>query len=70
MPRIPLASMDKILRQDNMLRVAESAKEALLEAVEEETRIIAQKSSQMARHSKRKTVLKDDVDFVLRNMKQ
>lgn len=61
MAKIPLAGMDRIMRDIGAERVSDGAKEALREVLEEHVRKITKRSTQLARHAGRNTILKDDV---------
>jgi|TARA_B100002003_G_C14095099_1_gene526729 histone H3/H4 len=58
---LPLAAMEKILKQAGAERVSDSAKIALKEVVEEITGKIAVSSVRFAEHAGRKTVKEGDV---------
>lgn len=57
----PLSAMDRIIRSVDAVRVSDDAKLALLDCLVEEGRQIARKSSQLARHADRNTIMKSDV---------
>jgi len=59
--KIPLAAMDRILRESGITRVSDSAKEALCEILEEIVEDTTKRSAQIARHANRSTILKDDI---------
>jgi histone H3/H4 len=58
---LPLAAMEKILKQAGAERVSESSKEALKNAVEEMAEQIAQQAVKFAIHAGRKTVKAGDI---------
>ena len=58
---LPLAAMEKILKQAGAERVADKAKVALKNAVEEIAEKIAEQSVKFATHAGRKTVKAGDV---------
>ena len=58
---LPLAAMEKILKNVGAERVADDAKSALKEVLEEKAGHIAQKAWDIAKHSGRKTVKAGDI---------
>jgi len=58
---LPLAAMEKILKTSGAERVADSAKAALKEAVEEIAEKIAHDAIKLAAHAGRKTVKSEDI---------
>ncbi len=58
---LPLAAMEKILKQAGADRVSDKAKVALKDVVEELTEKIAVNSVKLAAHAGRKTVKEGDV---------
>ena len=58
---IPLAAMEKILKQCGAERVSDKAKDALKAALEEKAEEIAQKAIRFAVHAGRKTVKEGDI---------
>ena len=58
---LPLASMERVLKHCGAERVADNAKEALKEAVEDKAEEIAKRAIRYAMHAGRKTVKADDV---------
>lgn len=58
---LPLAAMEKILKKVGAERVADSAKAALKDVIEEKAREIAQSAVKLAVHAGRKTVKAGDV---------
>ena len=58
---LPLAAMEKILKQSGADRVSDKAKEALKEVIEEIAEEIAQNAVRFAVHAGRKTVKARDV---------
>jgi len=58
---LPLAAMEKVLKQSGADRVAEDAKSALKDALEDIADDIAERAVRLAAHSGRKTVKASDV---------
>jgi len=58
---LPVAAMEKVLKQAGADRISEGAKEALCEAVEEIGEKIAKKAIVYASHAGRKTIKKQDI---------
>lgn len=58
---LPLAAMEKIMKEAGAERVSEDAKEALKEVVEERATLIAQTAIKLSLHAGRKTVKAEDI---------
>lgn len=58
---LPLAAMEKIMKNMGSSRVSQGSKEALKEALEKYGEKIAQDSVRFAKHAGRKTVKKEDI---------
>jgi len=58
---LPVAAMEKLLKKAGAHRVSLSAKEALREFLEDIGEKIGEKAIRMAKHSKRKTIKKEDI---------
>lgn len=58
---LALAGMEKLLKKAGAERVADNAKEALREVLEEYAEKIGEKSIKFARHSGRKTIKAEDI---------
>ena len=58
---LPLAAMEKILKQSGAERVSDKAKEALKNIIEDKANDIAVKAIQLAKHAGRKTVKGGDI---------
>jgi len=63
---LPLAAMEKILKQGGAERVSEKAKSALKSALEDIAHDIAVKSIKLAEHAGRKTVKSEDVKLAVK----
>lgn len=58
---LPLAAMEKLLKQGGAERVSDKAKVALKSVLEEEAQEIATKAIKLANHAGRKTVKAEDI---------
>ena len=61
---IPLASVDKIVRKAGVNRISAQAIKDMQKIIEEIGYELSLEAAQVARHAKRKTVLKEDIKFV------
>ena len=64
---LPLAAMEKLLKQAGAERVSEKAKDALKNALEEIAEKIAENSIELANHAGRKTVKARDIKLAAKN---
>lgn len=64
---LSLNAMDKLMRKAGAIRVAEDAKQALAEALEEKALELAALAKRMAEHAGRRTVTGKDVQLALKN---
>ncbi len=64
---IPLAAMEKILKQSGAERVSDKAKDALKTFVEEKAEEIATQAVRFALHAGRKTVKAGDIKLAVKN---
>ena len=62
---VPLAAMDKIIRDTGALRISESAKEELRALVIAHCETIAERAVRLARHAGRRTVQEADIELAL-----
>ncbi len=58
---LPLAAMEKLLKQSGADRVSDSAKSALKDVLEDIAEEIAQNAVKLAQHAGRKTVKGNDI---------
>jgi histone H3/H4 len=63
---LPLAAMEKLLKQGGAERVSDKAKVALKNALEEIAHDIAVKSIKLAVHAGRKTVKSEDIKLAVK----
>ncbi|MDP2750968.1 MAG: NFYB/HAP3 family transcription factor subunit [Nanoarchaeota archaeon] len=63
---LPLAAMEKILKQCGAERVSDKAKTALKEVVEERAEKIAQVAVKLANHAGRKTIKASDIKLAVK----
>ncbi len=63
---LPLAAMEKLLKNGGAERVADKAKEALRDYLEEKSNKISQDAVKYAIHSGRKTVKSEDIKLAFR----
>jgi histone H3/H4 len=65
---IPLASMEKLLKNAGAERVADGAKAALKEVLEDAAEKIAKQAFEYAKHAGRKTIKASDIKLASKNM--
>ena len=65
---LPLAAMEKILKQSGAERVSDKAKVALKSAIEDRAEVIAQKAIKLAAHAGRKTVKAGDIQLAAKEL--
>ena len=63
---LPLAAMEKLLRQGGAERISDKAKVALKDALEDIANEIASKSIKLAVHAGRKTVKAEDIKLAVK----
>mgnify|MGYP001566012925 CR=1 FL=1 len=64
---LPLAAMEKLLKQGGAERVSDKSKVALKNALEEMAHEIAVKSIKLAVHAGRKTVKSEDIKLAVKD---
>ncbi|MBS3101030.1 NFYB/HAP3 family transcription factor subunit [Candidatus Woesearchaeota archaeon] len=64
---LPLAAMEKLLKQGGAERVSDKAKAALKSTIEEMAHEIAAKSIKLAVHAGRKTVKAEDIKLAVKD---
>ena len=64
---LPLAAMEKILKQGGAERVSEKAKVALKNALEEIANEIAVKAIKLSAHAGRKTIKAEDIKLAVKD---
>ena len=64
---LPLAAMEKILKQGGAERVSEKAKVALKNAIEEIANEIAVKAIKLSAHAGRKTIKSEDIKLAVKD---
>ena len=68
MSELSLRSMERILKKSGAKRVSQEASKELRKILEKESQKIAKKAWKVAKHSKRRTVLKEDILFALEHL--
>lgn len=63
--KMPLASMERVIREVGVDRVSEDAKEALRDILEEQAKDITRKAFHLSKHVNRKTILKEDIKLAI-----
>ena len=63
---LPLAAMEKLLKQGGAERVSDKAKAALKDAIEETANEIALKAIKLAAHAGRKTIKAEDIKLAVK----
>ena len=63
---LPLAAMEKLLKEGGAIRVSDKAKEALKEVLEDKAHGISVKAIQLAVHAGRKTIKAQDIKLAVR----
>lgn len=63
---LPLAAMEKLLKQGGADRVSDKAKAALKDAIEDISNEIAAKAIKLAAHAGRKTIKAEDIKLAIK----
>lgn len=66
---LPLAAMERLLRDFTGLRISEPAKLALKQEMERFAESIAEKAARFAQHAGRKTIKEEDIRLVMKEIK-
>ncbi len=64
---LPLAAMERLLRDFTGLRISEGAKAALKMEMERVAEDIAEKAARVAQHAGRKTIKDEDIRLVVKD---
>lgn len=63
---VPLAAMERLMKQAGADRVSEDAKAALREALEEHAAKICAAANTLAAHARRKTIKAEDINLAVK----
>ena len=63
---LPLAAMEKLLKQEGSDRVSDKAKTALKEVLEQKALEIGKRAAQFAEHAGRKTIKAQDIRLAVK----
>lgn len=66
--KMPLALMEKILKQNGAERVGESGKERMATVVKDYCDRLSQQAAKVAKHAGRKTVFSADIEFAAKQL--
>jgi len=64
---IPLAAMERVMKQVGAERVSEDSKEALRDVLEEKAESLAASAIKLAQHAGRKTVKSEDIHLAAKS---
>lgn len=64
---LPLLPFERLAKKAGVKRISKDALEELRDIITEETMEIAEKAVKISRHANRRTVMKDDVRFVVKS---
>ena len=63
---LPIAPIERIAKKAGANRLAEDAKKALIETLEERAQLISRKALEVAKHAGRTTVKREDIELALK----
>lgn len=63
---ISLTAIEKIAKKSGVKRISKDALEEMRDTIEEIATDIAEQANRIARHAGRKTVMKEDVEFIIK----
>lgn len=71
MVKLSFSAFEKILKNSSKgIRVSDKATEEFMEFIYEISSKIAKEAAELARHANRKTILKEDIRFVIKKFKE
>ena len=65
---LPIAAMERLLRDFTGFRISEGAKMALKQEMESHAEAIAEKAARLSQHAGRKTIKEADIKLVIKEM--
>ena len=69
MPKLPLATVERIMREAGAKRVSKEARLAFAEYMEKLTECLAQEAGEFAEHFGRRTITEKDVELAKKRLK-
>ncbi len=67
---LPLAAMERLLREITGFRISEGAKIALKQEMERHATEIGERAARYSQHAGRKTIKEEDIKLVVKDMSQ
>ena len=64
--QLPLLPFERISKKAGVKRLSREALEEMREIIEERATMISEEASRLAQHAGRKTVTKEDIEFVIK----